>query len=248
MNDKQLLRYSAHILLPQIGIEGVEYLKNMRVLLFGIGGLGAVSALYLAGSGVGELILVDFDLVELSNLQRQIIYNESDIGRPKVEAAREKLNAFNPTIKVTTISQKLKMTELLKLVSNADIVLDGTDNFKSRFIINKACVSKQVPLVSAAVIGFEGQLSVFCGYKKNKPCYRCLYEDGLPDDNICANRGVLSSVAGLLGMMQVTQTLKFLLNLGTKLEGELLLLDALNLQMRKVHIPKDKSCPICKVV
>ena len=246
MNDEQLLRYSAHILLPQVGIEGVEYLRKTRALLFGIGGLGAVSALYLASSGVGELILVDFDRVELSNLQRQIIYNEADIGRAKVEVAKEKLNALNPTIKITTIFQKLNMLKLLELVSDVDIVLDGTDNFASRFTINEACVSKKVPLVSAAVIGFEGQVSVFCGYKKDKPCYRCLYEDGLPDDNTCAERGVLSSVAGLLGTMQATQTLKFLLNLGTKLEGELLLLDALSLQMKKIRIPKDKSCPVCK--
>jgi len=245
MKDQELLRYSRQIMLPQVDIDGQQKLIDSTMLIVGMGGLGSPSAYYLAAAGVGHLIIADFDQVELSNLQRQIIHSTQDIGKDKVDSAKETLIALNPEIKVTTIKE-LTEENLASLVSQADVVLDGTDNFKSRFAINKACIKTKTPLVSAAVIRFEGQLSVFKGYEADQPCYQCLYsEEGDGTEN-CVENGILAPVAGVLGTMQALQAVKVLLNLGEQLCGELMLVDALDLSFRKVKIPKDAQCLVCR--
>ena len=207
MNDQDLLRYSRQIMLPQIGSEGQESLLNSTMLLIGMGGLGSPSAMYLAASGVGHLIIADFDQVELSNLQRQIVHHTDDIGKDKVDSAKAKMVAINPNIKVTTIKD-LNENNLNSWISEVDVVLDGTDNFDTRFKVNKACVDEKKPLVSAAVIRFEGQLSVFKGYEKHQPCYQCLYSvEGNSDEN-CVENGILAPVAGVMGSLQALQAIK----------------------------------------
>jgi len=244
MNDQELLRYSRQIMLPQVDIDGQQKLIDSTVLIVGMGGLGSPSALYLAAAGIGHLIIADFDQVELSNLQRQIIHHTDDIGKDKVDSAKEKLLAINPNIQVDVVKQ-LSDDNLSRLIDQADVVLDGTDNFKSRFAINKACVENKTPLVSAAVIRFEGQLCVFKGYESDQPCYQCLYsEEGSGREN-CVENGVLAPVAGLLGSLQALQAIKVILSLGEQLCGELMLIDALDLSFRKVKIGKDSQCPIC---
>ena len=244
MNDQELLRYSRQIMLPQVDIEGQQKLIDSTALIIGMGGLGSPSALYLAATGVGHLIIADFDQVELSNLQRQIIHHTGDIGKDKVDSAKEKLLAINPNIQVDVVKQ-LSDDNLGSLINQADVILDGTDNFKSRFAINKASVENKKPLVSAAVIRFEGQLCVFKGYESDQPCYQCLYsEEGSGREN-CVENGVLAPVAGLLGSLQALQAIKVILSLGEQLNGELMLIDALDLSFRKVKIGKDSKCPIC---
>ncbi len=244
MNNQELLRYSRQIMLPNIGVEGQKTLLNSTLLLIGIGGLGSPSAMYLAASGIGHLIIADFDQVEISNLQRQIIHNSDDIGRYKVDSAKTKIAAINPNIKVTTI-KNLTQNNLSNWIKKADVVLDGTDNFESRFAINRVCVSQKTPLVSAAVIRFEGQLSVFQGYEAGQPCYQCLYSaQGEVDEN-CTENGILAPVAGIVGSLQATQAIKVLLNLGEQLLGKLLLIDILDLTFRSIKISKDKYCKIC---
>ena len=245
MNDQELLRYSKQIMLPQIDIEGQQKIIDSTMLIIGMGGLGSPTALYLAAAGVGHLIIADFDQVELSNLQRQIIHRTSDIGDDKVNSAKSKLLELNPNIKVTIANELVHTDNLSSLIKGVDIVLDGTDNFESRFEINKACVEFQKPLVSAAVIRLEGQISVFKGYEKDQPCYQCLYsEEGSGREN-CVENGVLAPVAGLIGTIQALQAIKVLLNLGEQLCGVLMLVDALDLSFRKVKIVKDSECPIC---
>jgi len=245
MNDQDLLRYSRQIMLPQIGSEGQESLLNSTMLLIGMGGLGSPSAMYLAASGVGHLIIADFDQVELSNLQRQIVHHTDDIGKDKVDSAKSKMVAINPNIKVTTIKD-LNEDNLNSWISKADVVLDGTDNFDTRFKVNKACVEAKKPLVSAAVIRFEGQLSVFKGYEKHQPCYQCLYSvEGNSDEN-CVENGILAPVAGVMGSLQALQAIKVVLNLGEQLVGKLMMIDALDLTFRSVKINKDSACKICQ--
>ncbi len=245
MNDQQLLRYSRQIMLPEVGIEGQEVLLGSTMLLIGMGGLGAPTALYLAAAGVGHLIIADFDTVELSNLQRQVIHHTNDIGKLKVDSAKQKMQAINPTIKITSVSD-LDENNLPKWLELCDIVLDGTDNFDTRFKINQACVASKKPLVSAAVIRFEGQLSVFKGYNANQPCYQCLYSTNGNSDENCTDNGILAPVAGMLGTMQALQALKVALNLGEQLVGKLMIIDALDLTFRAVTISKDPDCPICQ--
>jgi Dinucleotide-utilizing enzymes involved in molybdopterin and thiamine biosynthesis family 2 len=245
MNDQDLLRYSRQIMLPQIGSEGQESLLNSTMLLIGMGGLGSPSAMYLAASGVGHLIIADFDQVELSNLQRQIVHHTDDIGKDKVDSAKAKMVAINPNIKVTTIKD-LNENNLNSWISEVDVVLDGTDNFDTRFKVNKACVEEKKPLVSAAVIRFEGQLSVFKGYEKHQPCYQCLYSvEGNSDEN-CVENGILAPVAGVMGSLQALQAIKVVLNLGEQLVGKLMMIDALDLTFRSVKINKDSACKICQ--
>ena len=245
MNDQELLRYSKQIMLPQIDIEGQQKIIDSTMLIIGMGGLGSPTALYLAAAGVGHIIIADFDQVELSNLQRQIIHRTSDIGDDKVNSAKSKLLELNPNIKVTIANELVHTDNLSSLIKDVDIVLDGTDNFESRFEINKACVEFQKPLVSAAVIRLEGQISVFKGYEKDQPCYQCLYsQEGSGREN-CVENGVLAPVAGLIGTIQALQAIKVLLNLGEQLCGVLMLVDALDLSFRKVKIVKDSECPIC---
>lgn len=244
MNDQDLLRYSRQIMLPEIGIEGQQTLLDSTMLLIGMGGLGSPSAMYLAAAGVGHLIVADFDTVEISNLQRQVIHHTDDIGKYKVDSAKEKMLAINPGIKVTTIKD-LNDENLNSWVSKVDVVLDGTDNFDTRFKVNQACVEEKTPLVSAAVIRFEGQLSVFKGYEANQPCYQCLYSKEGNNDENCTDNGILAPVSGVMGTMQALQAIKTILDLGEKFDGKLLLFDALDLSFRSVKIPKDKTCLIC---
>ena len=245
MNDQELLRYSKHVMLPQIEIEGQQKIMDSTMLIIGMGGLGSPTALYLAASGVGHIIIADFDQVELSNLQRQIIHGTSDIGDDKVNSAEAKMLEINPNIKVTIANEIVHTDNLSSLIKDVDIVLDGTDNFESRFEINKVCVEFQKPLVSAAVIRLEGQISVFKGYEKDQPCYQCLYSEEGNENESCVQNGVLAPVAGLVGTIQALQALKVLLGLGDQLCGTLLLVDALDLSFRKVKIVKDLKCPIC---
>ena len=245
MNDHELLRYSKQIMLPQIDIEGQQKINDSTILIIGMGGLGSPTALYLAAAGVGHIVIADFDQVELSNLQRQIIHNTSDIGDDKVNSAKTKLLELNPNITVTIVNEIMHSDNLASLIKNVDIVLDGTDNFESRFEINKACVECHKPLISAAVIRFEGQLSVFKGYEVDQPCYQCLYSEEGGSRESCVESGVLAPVAGLVGTMQALQAIKVLLGIGEQLCGELLLIDGLDLSFRKVKIAKDSECPIC---
>jgi len=245
MNDHELLRYSKQIMLPQIDIEGQQKINDSKMLIIGVGGLGSPAALYLAAAGVGHIVIADFDQVELSNLQRQIIHSTSDIGDDKVNSAKAKLLELNPNITVTVANEIMHSDNLAFLIKNVDIVLDGTDNFESRFEINKACVECHKPLISAAVIRFEGQISVFKGYEVDQPCYQCLYSEQGDGRESCVENGVLAPVAGLVGTIQALQAIKVLLGIGEQLCGELLLIDGLDLSFRKVKIVKDSDCPIC---
>ena len=245
MNDHELLRYSKQIMLPQIDIEGQQKINDSTILIIGMGGLGSPTALYLAAAGVGHIVIADFDQVELSNLQRQIIHNTSDIGDDKVNSAKTKLLELNPNITVTIVNEIMHSDNLASLIKDVDIVLDGTDNFESRFEINKACVECHKPLISAAVIRFEGQISVFKGYEVDQPCYQCLYSEQGDGRESCVENGVLAPVAGLVGTIQALQAIKVLLGIGDQLCGELLLIDGLDLSFRKVKIAKDSECPIC---
>ena len=245
MEDQELLRYSKQIMLPQVDVEGQQKIMDSTVLIIGMGGLGSPTALYLAAAGVGHIVIADFDQVELSNLQRQIIHQTKDIGDDKVNSAKNKLTELNPEIKVTIANELIHTDNLNELIKGVDIVLDGTDNFESRFEINKVCVENRKPLISAAVVRFEGQISVFEGHQKNLPCYQCLYSVEGEENESCIENGVLAPVAGLIGTIQALQAIKVILNLGDQLSGSLLLVDALDLSFRKVKISKDPKCPIC---
>ena len=245
MEDQELLRYSKQIMLPQVDVEGQQKIMDATVLIVGMGGLGSPTALYLAAAGVGHLIIADFDQVELSNLQRQIIHQTKDIGDDKVNSAKNKLTELNPNIKITIANELIHTGNLPDLIKGVDIVLDGTDNFESRFEINQICVEHQKPLVSAAVVRFEGQVSVFKGYEKDQPCYQCLYSVEGEDNESCIDNGVLAPVAGLVGTLQALQAIKVILDLGDQLCGSLLIIDALDLSLRKVKISKDLKCPVC---
>ena len=242
MDDKQLLRYSRHILLPQIDVRGQEKLLASRVLIVGLGGLGSPVAMYLAASGVGNLVLVDYDRVDLTNLQRQIVHATERVGQDKTSSAAHGLAALNPGVRVTTINQKLEGAALEEQVQQVDAVVDTTDNFASRFAINAACMRAGKPLVSGAVVRFEGQVAVF---PPGGPCYRCLYAEGGGPDEACATLGVLAPAAGIIGSIQAVETLKLLLGIGQTLAGRLLLFDALNMEWREIQLRKDPLCPVC---
>jgi len=244
MNDEQLLRYSRQIMLPQVDVTGQEKLLASRVLIIGMGGLGSPVAMYLAAAGVGHLVLVDDDEVELSNLQRQIAHNTNDIGLKKVESAKQTIQDLNSDITVTCHDKRLDEKELASEVSAADIVIDGTDNFTTRFALNESCVKNKTPLISGAAIRFEGQVSVF-NKTPSSPCYRCLYKDQGELDASCSNNGVLSPVVGIIGSIQANESIKVLLGMGECLDGKLLMLDALNMEWRSLKLKKDPACPVC---
>lgn len=244
MNDQQLLRYSRQIMLPQIDAAGQEKLLASTALIIGMGGLGSPAAMYLAAAGVGELILVDFDQVELSNLQRQIIHRTADIGKPKVESAAEKLSQINPDIRLTRINQQLDAAQLTQYVRQADVVIDGSDNFATRFMVNQVCVENRTPLVSGAAIRMEGQLSVFLN-NGSGPCYRCLYREEGDEEMRCSENGVLAPVVGIIGSMQAVEAIKVLTGVGEVLNGRLLLLDAVTMDLRTLRFKKDTHCPVC---
>lgn len=245
MDDEQLLRYSRQILLPQIDAQGQQTLLDSRVLIVGLGGLGSPLALYLAAAGVGHLILADFDVVELSNLQRQIIHSTNDIGKAKVDSACESIQAINPGVTVTRFKQKLDDENLQQLVAQVDLVLDGSDNFATRFAVNRACVQHRKPLVSGAAIRFEGQVSVFPNQDNATPCYRCLYSEQGDAEQRCSENGVLAPLVGLIGSIQAVEAVKILLNIGQTLTARLLLVDALNMDIRVVKLSADPACPVC---
>ncbi|ALG67674.1 HesA/MoeB/ThiF family protein [Beggiatoa leptomitoformis] len=244
MDDNQLLRYSRQILLPQVGITGQERLQQSKVLIIGMGGLGSPAAMYLAAAGIGQLYICDFDTVELSNLQRQIIHNTADIGRLKVESAKTKLQALNPLIQITSIAHQLTEHALLEIVQQMDVVLDCTDNLTTRFAINAACVNAHKPLVSGAAIRLEGQIAVF-HTDKNSPCYRCLFNHEIEPIETCSQTGVIAPLLGILGSMQALEAMKLLMNIGEPLIGQMLLFDAMSAESCYVKLIKNPHCPHC---
>ncbi len=244
MNDEQLLRYSRQILLPQFGVEGQERLMASTVLIVGAGGLGSPVALYLAAAGVGRLIVADHDRVDLTNLQRQILHATDRIGAAKVDSARRTLHALNPLVEVVPIDQRLDGDLLREQVAASDVVVDGSDNFATRFAVNAACVAAGTPLVSGAVIRWEGQVSVY-NARPADPCYRCLYGAGGEVEDTCSQNGILAPVAGIVGTIQATEALKVLSGVGTTLAGRLLILDALEMRFRHLTLTKDPDCPVC---
>ncbi len=245
MNDDELLRYSRQIMLPQVDVAGQQKLSNSRVLIIGLGGLGSPVSMYLAASGVGQLELVDFDHVDVSNLQRQILHDSTNIGQAKTESAKQHLEKINPLIKITTRNEKLTGNALIEAVKHADVVVDASDNFATRFAVNKACLAAKTPLVSAAAIRMEGQISVFRCDKPDAPCYQCLYQDSGDEDTNCTSNGVLAPMVGILGSMQALETLKLLLNIGDSLAGKLMLFDGMTMQWRTMKLPKDPGCTAC---
>ncbi|MCG6974784.1 MAG: molybdopterin-synthase adenylyltransferase MoeB [Acidiferrobacterales bacterium] len=244
LNDEQLLRYSRQIMLPNVDVAGQERLLASRVLIVGIGGLGAPVAMYLAASGVGHLALADHDTVELSNLQRQIIHDSDSLGMTKVASAAGRLAKLNPGITVSTIDHKMSRDELVEQAHLADVIVDATDNFETRFLLNEVSVQQQTPLVSGAAIRTEGQISVFVP-GDDQPCYRCLYHEGPELEETCSENGVLSPLVGIIGSIQAMETVKLLLGIGDALVGRLLVLDALQMEWRTIRLKKDPACPVC---
>jgi len=246
MNDSQLLRYSRHILLDEFGVEAQQKLLESEVLIVGAGGLGCPAALYLAASGVGRITLADADTVDATNLQRQILYREADVGTRKVEASRAALALVNPEVKVVALPERLNAATMARLVSTADAVLDCSDNFATRHALNRACVQYRKPLVSGAAIRFDGQLAVFDPRREDSPCYACLFpEEGGAEELACAVMGVLSPLTGVIGAMQAAETLKLLTGMGTTLAGRLSMYDALHGDWRTVRVPRDPQCSTC---
>ncbi len=246
MNDQQLLRYSRHILLPQIGVEGQEKLLHAKALVIGAGGLGSPVSLYLAASGVGTLTICDGDSVDLTNLQRQIVHRTESVGALKAESARETLSHINPEVKVVPIRERVEGERLHALVAAADVVIDASDNFPTRHAINRACVRHRKPLVSGAGIRFDGQVSVFDLRDPESPCYACLFpEHGEADDVRCAVMGVFAPLVGIIGCVQAAEALKLIIGAGEPLAGRLLLLDGLAMEWRSVRLKKDPRCAVC---
>ena len=246
MNDNQLLRYSRHILLPQISYEGQEKLVESHALIVGAGGLGSPVALYLAAGGVGTLTICDFDTVDLTNLQRQIIHTTQSVGINKAVSAQRTLQALNPETKVQTIEEKSSPESMERLVREADVVIDCSDNFATRYTLNRICVKLRKPLVSGAAIGFEGQVSVFDMRDEASPCYQCLFPDMGAEENMrCAENGVFSPLVGIIGTTQAAEAMKLLMGIGESLQGRLMLLDALSMEWRNIRLSRDPACPAC---
>jgi adenylyltransferase/sulfurtransferase len=245
MNDDQLLRYSRHILLPQIDFEGQQKLLDSHVMIVGLGGLGSPVAMYLAASGVGKLTLVDDDDVELSNLQRQVLFTEKDVGSAKVETARTRLTAMNEAVDIQTIRSRLSEKEMISVLSEVDVLVDCTDNFAARFLLNRASQATKTPLVSGAAIRFEGQVTVYDPRSGHHPCYRCLYEESGELEESCSESGILSPLLAMIGGVQAAETLKLIINVGDSLAGRLLILDALSMQWREIKMKSNPHCPVC---
>ncbi|MDR0643284.1 MAG: molybdopterin-synthase adenylyltransferase MoeB [Treponema sp.] len=255
LSNDEVLRYSRHLLLPEIGVDGQERLKAAKVLIVGTGGLGAPLALYLAAAGIGTLGIVDFDVVEESNLQRQVIHSVRDVGRPKVASARDRIKGINPLVNVVTYNTRLSSANALDIIGSYDIVADGTDNYPTRYLVNDACVLLGKPNVYGSIFQFEGQVSVF--YAKEGPCYRCLYPEPPPPGLVpsCAEGGVLGVLPGIVGCIQANEVIKLVVrpqvetgqspNTSQTLSGRLLLFDAWNTRFRELKLDKDPACPIC---
>ncbi|HYN76530.1 MAG TPA: molybdopterin-synthase adenylyltransferase MoeB [Lamprocystis sp. (in: g-proteobacteria)] len=244
MDDAQRLRYSRQIMLPAFGIEGQERLRRARVLVAGLGGLGSPVAMYLAGAGVGCLVLADYDAVDLSNLQRQPLHTTDRIGMPKAQSARLALAALNPDVELVTNTRSLTVNTLPELVQGVDLVVECSDNFATRFAVNAACVAARKPLVSGAASRLEGQVTTFSG-QPGDPCYQCLYPSDGGIDETCTTTGILAPVVGIIGSIQATEAIKVLAGLGEPLFGRLLLLDAAAMEWRQVRLTADPDCPIC---
>lgn len=245
LNDDQLLRYSRQIMLPQIDIKGQQQLLAARVLIVGAGGLGSPASIYLAAGGVGSITIYDNDNVDLSNLQRQIAHHTPDIGADKVISSKETLNKLNPEVLIRAVKQRLMGEQLENEVLNADVVLDCSDNFSTRFAINRACVKHKTPLVSGAAIRFEGQVSVFTPGKNNSPCYNCLYSSDGEDRQNCATNGVIAPITGIIGSIQALEAMKLIIGIGETLTGRLLLVDGLSMEFNTMKLKKNPGCPTC---
>ncbi|MHB8214756.1 MAG: molybdopterin-synthase adenylyltransferase MoeB [Candidatus Sulfotelmatobacter sp.] len=245
LSKDEILRYSRHLIMPEVGMEGQQKLKAARVLCIGAGGLGSPLALYLGAAGVGTLGLVDFDVVDYTNLQRQIIHSTADVGRKKLDSAADKLTAINPFLNVQKFDMRLSSENALELFRDFDIIADGTDNFPTRYLVNDACVLTGKPNVYGSIFRFEGQASVFA--TKDGPCYRCLYPEPPPPGLVpsCAEGGVLGILPGLVGVMQATEVIKLILGAGEPLIGRLLLIDALGMKFRELKLRKNPDCPVC---
>ena len=245
MDDDQLLRYSRQILLPQIDLDGQERLRAATVLIIGLGGLGSPAAMYLAAAGVGHLLVNDFDTVDLSNLQRQILHTTADLGRAKTESARLSLQRLNPEVRITALQGRLSPEELLAASAEADVVLDCSDNLATRFAVNRACFDGRKPLVSGAVIRFEGQLAVFRPGVGESPCYNCLYPVADELGETCSQTGVVAPLPGIIGSMQALEAIKLLAVTPASRTGVLLLFDAMTLEWQRVRLPRNPECPTC---
>jgi molybdopterin/thiamine biosynthesis adenylyltransferase len=245
MNDNQLLRYSRQIMLPLCDIEGQQKLLAAKALIVGAGGLGSPAAIYLAAGGIGNITIYDDDEVDLSNLQRQIAHHTSDIGTDKVISTRQTLNKLNPDVNVRAVKQRLAGEQLDYEVIDADVVLDCSDNFSTRFAINEACVKHQTALVSGAAIRFEGQVSVFTPGRNNSPCYNCLYNSDGEEQQNCATHGVIAPITGIVGSIQALETMKLIMAIGETLTGRLLLIDGLTMEFNSMKLKKNPACPTC---
>ena len=245
MNDNELLRYSRHILLNEIGVEGQQRLRNTDALVIGAGGLGSPAAFYLASAGIGSLTLVDGDRVDLTNLQRQILHTTDRIGMPKSESGRIALAAINPDVRLEKVEERVDSTALDNLVRRASLVLDCSDNFETRHAVNRACVKHARPLVSGAAVRFDGQIAAFDTRREDSPCYACLFPPGEGEDELCSVMGVFAPVTGIIGTVQAAEALKLAAEIGSSLVGRLLMLDALQMQWHSVRVPRDPQCPVC---
>jgi len=246
MTDDQLLRYSRHILLDEVGIDGQERISNAHALVIGAGGLGSPAALYLGSAGVGHITLVDHDTVDLTNLQRQIAHTTERIGQPKVDSARQALAAINPHVRVSALQQRADTALLEQLVPQADVVLDCSDNFSTRQAVNTACVRHHKPLVSGAAIRFDGQISVYDSRDRDSPCYACVFPpDADFEETRCATMGVFAPLVGIIGTLQAAEALKLLCGVGTSLAGRLLMLDGRAMEWTEVRLPRHAGCPVC---
>ena len=245
LSKEEVMRYSRHLIMPEVGMEGQLKIKQAKVLCIGTGGLGAPLGLYLAAAGVGRIGLVDFDVVDTTNLQRQVLFGTSDVGRPKTEAAAERLRNLNPDIRIDTFETQLTSANALELFKDYDIIVDGTDNFPTRYLVNDACVITGKPNVYGSIFRFEGQITVF-GYPGG-PCYRCLYPEPPPPGLVpsCAEGGVLGVLPGIVGTIQAAETLKLIIGKGEPLIGRLLLFDALAMKFRELKLRKNPECPVC---
>lgn len=246
MDDQQLLRYSRHILLDEIDIDGQTRLLQGHALVIGAGGLGSPAAMYLASAGVGRITLVDHDTVDLTNLQRQIMHTTARVGQPKVESGRQALEQINPGVQVTALAERVDAERLRALVAQADVVLDCSDNFATRHAVNRACVAAGVPLVSGAAIRFDGQVSVFDPRQHASPCYACLFPPEREFEEVqCSTMGVFSPLVGIIGTMQAAEAIKLLAGIGRSLAGRLLILDAREMEWTSITVGRDMQCPVC---
>jgi len=245
LTEQQIERYSRQIILPEVGGKGQKKLLNSKVLIIGCGGLGSPCAYYLASAGIGKIGLVDSDNVELNNLQRQILHSNCDIGKPKVESAKQKLNSINPDVEIVTYRLRLNSKNIMDIIKDYDIVVDGSDNFPTRYLVNDACVMSKKPLVHAGILRFDGQATLII--PKEGPCYRCIFPEPPPPGMVpsCQEAGILGVVAGVLGLIQATEVLKYLLGIGELLVGKLIVFNALEMNFRKLNINRNPDCSVC---